>query len=73
VGGKWVLQLNLDFSGPDLGIKEAEYAAVVAEFRKTNRKDMVIEGISWYRRYKPVSTYGKYRSLCPSPSKADFV
>jgi hypothetical protein len=51
---------DLDFSGPGLGVTEAEYAAVLAEFPRSNQTATVIEGISWLCRTKPVSTYGKY-------------
>ena len=54
---------NLDFSGPTLGVTEAEYAVVVAEFPKSNHKDMVLESITWYCRNKPLSTYGKSKTL----------
>jgi hypothetical protein len=55
---------DLDFSGPAHGVTDAEYAAVVAEFPKpANQTEMVIEGITWYCRHKPLSTYGKSVSL----------
>ncbi|KAK3292722.1 uncharacterized protein B0H64DRAFT_419909 [Chaetomium fimeti] len=52
---------DLDFGGPRLGITEEEYGAVLAEFpRLENQTEMVLEGISWYCRHKPLSTYDTF-------------
>ncbi|KAK4237954.1 hypothetical protein C8A03DRAFT_44240 [Achaetomium macrosporum] len=51
---------DLDFSGPAHGVTDAEYAAVVAEFPKSNQTDQVIEGITWHCRNKPLSTYDTF-------------
>ncbi|KAK4042290.1 hypothetical protein C8A01DRAFT_44673 [Parachaetomium inaequale] len=51
---------NQDFSEPRLGVTEAEYAAVLAEFPKSAQRDTVIEGISWLCRNKPETTYDTF-------------
>ncbi|KAK3322828.1 hypothetical protein B0H66DRAFT_475018, partial [Apodospora peruviana] len=53
---------NLDFSGPGtLGVTEAEYNAVVAEFPKImNQTKQVLTGILWYCRNKALSTYDTF-------------
>jgi hypothetical protein len=48
---------DLDFSEPRLGVTEAESAAVLAEFPRS--QSSVIAGISWLCRHKPESTYGE--------------
>ncbi|KAH6649248.1 hypothetical protein F5144DRAFT_1868 [Chaetomium tenue] len=50
--------VTLDFSGPDFGISEAEYAAVLEVFPQAeNFKDSVVETMSWLCRTKPEMTY----------------
>jgi hypothetical protein len=52
--------VNLDFSGPALGVSEDEYAAVLEEFpRQKDFKETVIRTVSWLCRTKPETTYGK--------------
>lgn len=65
--------VNLDFSGPALGISQDEYAAVEKEFpRQKNFKETVIQGVSWLCRTKPETTYGELPptdvGVQPSPS-----
>lgn len=50
---------DLDFGEARLGITEEEHAAVLGEFpRLENQTARVLEGITWYCRHKPLSTYG---------------
>jgi hypothetical protein len=51
--------IDLDFSGPALGVTEAEYAAVLDAFPRDNFKAFVIETVSWLCRIKPETTYGE--------------
>ncbi|KAH6843020.1 hypothetical protein B0I37DRAFT_383488 [Chaetomium sp. MPI-CAGE-AT-0009] len=52
---------HLDFQGPMFGITEEEYAAVREEFPVLgNQSEKVLEGISWYCRHKPLSTYDTF-------------
>ena len=51
--------IGLDFSGPNLGVTEAEYAAVLAEFPQHDLKSSVKRTMTWLCTTKPVSTYGE--------------
>ncbi|KAL2137748.1 hypothetical protein VTI28DRAFT_8388 [Corynascus sepedonium] len=51
---------NLDFSGPAHGVTEDEYAAVLEAFPKVNQREQVLEGIIWYCRHKPETTYDTF-------------
>jgi hypothetical protein len=51
--------IDLDFSGPALGVTEAEYAAVRDAFPRDNFKAFVIDTVSWLCRIKPETTYGE--------------
>ncbi|KAK3346337.1 hypothetical protein B0T25DRAFT_612760 [Lasiosphaeria hispida] len=48
--------IEMDFFGPNLGVTEAEYAAVVSEFPKTEFKNGFNETIVWLCQSKPDST-----------------
>ncbi|KAK4119790.1 hypothetical protein N657DRAFT_658777 [Parathielavia appendiculata] len=50
----------LDFVGPDLGVPEDKYAAVVEAFPKSDFKNGVIEVFSWLCRTKPETTYDTF-------------
>jgi hypothetical protein len=58
--------IDLDFSGPALGVTEAEYAAVLDEFPRDNFKTLVIETMSWLCQIKPDTTYGEDISRFPA-------
>lgn len=51
---------DLDFSGPAFGVTQKEYDEVLKEFPKLKQKDQVLEGIAWYCKNKPLSTYGMF-------------
>lgn len=50
----------MDFEGPQLGVTEAEYAAVVAEFPQTGFRSGVNETFVWLCASKPKTTYGEF-------------
>jgi hypothetical protein len=52
--------VSLDFSGPSLGISEAEYSAVLKAFPPAEDfKNSIVETMSWLCRAKPEMTYGE--------------
>jgi hypothetical protein len=51
--------VGLDFSGPTLGVTEAEYAAVLDAFPRGDFKTAVVETMVWLCSTKPGTTYGE--------------
>ncbi|RYO86195.1 hypothetical protein DL766_003553 [Monosporascus sp. MC13-8B] len=63
--------IGLDFSGPGLGVTEAEYAAVVDRFPKDGLRGGVNDTLVWLCETKPATTYGEFRAflrVAPPPS-----
>ncbi|KAK8052205.1 hypothetical protein PG993_003590 [Apiospora rasikravindrae] len=52
--------IMMDFQGPQLGVTEAEYAAVVARFPQTGLRSGVNETAVWLCASKPETTYDTF-------------